>query len=360
MAFSGARVLVVGAGIVGRSIAYFLRRSGALPTLIESATGPSDASRASLGVLTHFSGGESTLALFYRDSHALHRPLAEQLHEETGIDVGWRALGGLDLILDEADEERAESLFCVGREKGIAVERFDEAEVRACEENLAPAVRGGVFFPGDERVDPLPLGHALLEAAVGAEVYYGERLLRIVDSGANGVEVLTSRQRRAADFLVLACGAWTAELVRDLGAVLTLRPVRGQHIRYDGVAMRHVLRHGGHLLVPGAQATFVGATVEDVGFAVETTAAAAQTLAEAYGQVLMGRGHVQAQCAGLRSKARNGRPIIGPLSEHPRVFVAAGHYKNGVLMGPLTGQILTDWMLAGDPGREMSPFVPER
>ena len=95
MVGSGAQVLVVGAGIIGRSIAYYLSRSGASPTLIEADFGTSNASRASLGVLTHFSGGESTYALFYRDSHAQHRPLAAELYAETGIDVGWCAHGGI-------------------------------------------------------------------------------------------------------------------------------------------------------------------------------------------------------------------------------------------------------------------------
>ena len=106
----GARVLVVGAGIVGRSIAYYLSRAGARPLLIEAREGPSDASRASLGVLTHFSGGQSVYGLFIRDSHAVHGPLADELFEETGIDVGWRSLGGLDLVVDREDEALVEAM----------------------------------------------------------------------------------------------------------------------------------------------------------------------------------------------------------------------------------------------------------
>ena len=89
---TGARVLVVGAGIVGRSIAYYLSRAGAQSFSLKPVMGISDASRASLGVLTHFSGGHSVYGLFIRDSHAAHRPLADELFNETGIDVGWRPL----------------------------------------------------------------------------------------------------------------------------------------------------------------------------------------------------------------------------------------------------------------------------
>jgi glycine oxidase len=114
------------------------------------------------------------------------------------------------------------------------------------------------------------------------------------------------------------------------------------------------------LIIPEAQSTLVGATTEDVGFENETTAEAARYLSAVRARVLAGAAGLIGQGAGLRAKPKAGRPMIGPLEGHPRVFVATGHYKNGVLMGPLTGQIVTRWMLEGDPARDMQPFFPER
>ncbi len=362
MAFSGAQVLVVGAGIVGRSIAYYLSRSGARPLLIDAGGGPSDASRASLGVITHFSGGASTYALFIRDSHAAHRPLAAELCDETGIDVGWRPLGGIDLILNDEDEVEAEAIWRDQSQRGVKVERLSAAQVRALEPNISTSVRWGLYYAEDERVAPVPLGDALLQAALarGAQVRYGERLEQIELSHAGGVEVQTSHRRRHADFLVLASGAWTTSLVEQLGAKIVLRPVRGQRGRFAGAAPRHVLRHGGHMVIPESDSILVGATAEEVGFTNETTLAAARYLSAVRARVLAGAAKLVGQDAGLRAKPRAGRPMIGPLVGHPRVFIATGHYKNGVLMGPLTGQIATRWMLEGDPARDMQPFFPER
>jgi glycine oxidase len=362
MAFSGAEVLVVGAGIVGRSIAYYLSRAGARPLVIDAGDGPSNASRASLGVITHFSGGASTYALFIRDSHAVHRPLAAELCDETGIDVGWRPLGGIDLVLNDEDEVEAEANWQDQSQRGVNVERLNAEQVRGLEPNISAALRWGLYYAEDERVVPVQLGEALLQAALmrGAQMHYGERLEKIERSHSGGVEIQTSLQRRHADFLVLASGAWTAPLVEQLGAKIVLRPVRGQHGRFAGTAPRHVLRHGGHLIIPEAQSTLVGATTEDVGFENETTAEAARYLSAVRARVLAGAAGLIGQGAGLRAKPKAGRPMIGPLEGHPRVFVATGHYKNGVLMGPLTGQIVTRWMLEGDPARDMQPFFPER
>ena len=362
MAFSGAQVLVVGAGIVGRSIAYYLSRAGARPLVIDAGDGPSAASRASLGVITHFSGGASTYALFIRDSHAAHRPLAAELCAETGIDVGWRPLGGIDLVITDEDEVEAEAIWSDQLQRGVKVERLSAEQVRRLEPNISTAVRWGLYYGEDERVAPVLLGDALLAAALarGAQMRYGERLEQIEKSCADSVEVQTSHGRRRADFLVLASGAWTASLVEQLGAKIVLRPVRGQHGRFSGTVPRHVLRHGGHMIIPEAGNILVGATTEEVGFANETTVEAAHYLSRVRARVLAGAAKLVGQGAGLRAKPRQGRPMIGPLVDHPRVFIATGHYKNGVLMGPLTGQIATRLMLEGNPARDMEPFFPER
>ena len=228
---TGARVLIVGAGIVGRSIAYYLSRAGAQPILIEAREGPSDASRASLGVLTHFSGGHSVYGLFIRDSHAAHRPLADELFTETGIAVGWRPLGGIDLVADSEDEALIEAQWDQARARSVSVEWLSGADIRRMEPSVASDVCWGLYFPEDQRVSPMQLGDALLKGAVarGAQIKYGERLLRIAESGKDRVLVETSKGRRSADCVVLASGAWTASLAASVGARVLVR--RGGHSR---------------------------------------------------------------------------------------------------------------------------------
>ena len=121
-----------------------------------------------------------------------------------------------------------------------------------------------------------------------------------------------------------------------------------------------MLRWGSHHLIPAGDAIAVGATVEEVGFDTRTTEAAASEFTAVFRRVLDIEPVVLSQRAGLRPKPRKGRPVIGPVDPSARLFVASGHYKNGVLLGPLTGQVLAHWIVAGRPSRDMSFFGVRR
>jgi glycine oxidase len=313
-------------------------------------------------VLTHFNGSDDPYGRLFHDGHALYAEVAAALEEETGMDIGWRPLGGIDLLFDEEDEAWAEEELRFNRERGCRVERLGPGEVRTLEPQVAQQARGGLYFPGDHRVDPAKLSQALLEAVHrrGGALCLGERLEDFVQASERQVEVRTSQERRMADVVVLAAGAWTAKLGALLGARVPVRPVRGQQGRFAGGKVRHVLRRKGHHLLPDGDHTVVGATVEEVGFDLGTTPRAGQDFAELVRTTLDRPSDLVEQRAGLRPKPRGGRPLIGPLRDHPAVFVATGHYKNGVLLGPITGQVIAGWIAEGKPPRDMSYFAPER
>ncbi len=355
---SGARVLVVGAGIVGCAVAYFLARRGCqVVVLDEHGVAESATSRASLGVLSHPNGGDNPYAQLYRDGHALHSVLAAELAEETGLDVGWRPLGGVELC---ADEQEREEIYQFNRSRGCAVERLDERALQAREPALVGGDRG-LFFPDDHRVDPPKLGVALWAGAQkrGAVAHSGERVARLAQD-AGGVEVATRREVYRGDFAVLAAGAWTGPLAAMLGADVAVRPVRGQHVRLGGSPLRHLVRARGRYMVSDGDTTIAGSTVEEVGYALDTTTEAAADLRAWIGRLLGRDLPLVEQRAGLRPKPRGGRPLIGPLAATPRFFVASGHYKNGVLLGPISGKIIARWIVEGAPGRDMDRFEPER
>ena len=359
------RVLVVGAGIVGSCAGYFLACRQMRVQLIDRDPDPSATTRASLGVLTHFQEGDDPYSTFYRDAHALHGELARQLREETGIDVGWKSLGGIDLAFGDAEAEEVQARM-QGRSGRCRWEWIDRDRVLRLEPKVSTHVSGGVHFPDDHRVDPPALGRALRTAARkrGADVRLGSRLLRI-ESGSDGVSALIgegngSREERF-DCAVLAAGSWTGELISEAAGGPHIRPVRGQHRRYrGGTQIRHVLRWDSHHLIPAGDAIVVGATVEEVGFDTRTTEAAASEFTAVFRRVLEIEPVPLSQRAGLRPKPRKGRPVIGPVDPSARLFVASGHYKNGVLLGPLTGQVLADWIVGGLPPRDMSLFGVRR
>ena len=364
MSVSGARVLVVGAGIVGRAIAYYLSKAGAHVILIDAGGGVSCASRASLGVLTHYSGGFSGYGLFIRDSLAMHELLSYELLEATGIDVGWSRLGGIDLSFDENDERKLQDLYEEGTRYGIDLEMLSPEQIFELDSNVSRNVRSGLFFLDDQRVDPLKLGQALLAGAkkAGAIVHWGERLLGVERCVANDISVKTSRARRHTDRLVLASGAWTKELANQLGARINVRPVGGQYACFSGTSPSLVLRHKGYQLIPDDLGARVGATTESAGFFPQSTLGGENKLASVYRRTMKSASSNRSlsRGVGLRSKPKKGRPMIGPLQDYESVFVATGHYKNGVLLAPLTAKIISDWILFGDPQRDMGPFFPER
>jgi glycine oxidase len=358
------QALVVGAGVVGRSVGYYLsRRDFAVALIDASPSGTSDTSRASLGVITHFNGGDNPLSRFYRDSHEGFSSLSAELREETGVDIGWREPGGIDLIITDEDEAQAEETLTFNRERGCPAERVEGDELRRMEPGLGEQVRAGVYFPGDHRVDPEKLSEGLLRGLQlrGGTIDFDEELLEIEAAGNGRVLARTSEGERPADFLVLAAGSWSRGLGEKLGATIPVRPIRGQHCRFaGGEQVRHILRHGGHHLLPVEERIAVGTTVEEVGFDTSITTEAADIFEAAFTSVLTLPCASGEQRAGLRPKPKGGRPLIGPLTEHPQVFAATGHYKNGVLMGPLTGQVSAEWMATGEAPRDMSYFAPER
>jgi glycine oxidase len=201
----------------------------------------------------------------------------------------------------------------------------------------------------------------LLEAArqQDAHLSLGEQVEEFAQQG-EGVWVRTRTGEHRADFLVLAIGAWTGELAQRQDLSLPVRPVCGQHCRFSGAQVHHILRHQGAHLVPAGDQLIAGATVEETGFESQITSQAAEHFARLCEGVLAQPVQLLGQRAGLRPKPKGGRPHIGPLRDQPRVLVAAGHYKNGILLGPLTGRLLADWIETGRPSLDLQRFAPER
>ena len=360
-----ARVLVVGAGIVGRSAAYYLARAGVSVVVADRDPAPSATTRASLGVLTRPTGGDDPFSSFYRDSHALHPRLSEQLRDETGRDAGWRPLGGLDLAFGDEEAEALRALVGEHRSRGIRAEWLDWRQVREAEPALSEAVSGGALYHEDHRVDPPSLASVLRQAAEGrgVEFRFGVTVGALRPAAA-GVECdlheAAGSRRAAFDAAVVAAGSWSGGLDLPGAAALQVRPVRGQSCLFAGDAVHRVVRWSGTHVIPAPGGLLVGGTMEEAGFDTRTTPAAGRHLGARCERMLARSPVLRRQHAGLRPKPRQGRPIVGPLPGAEGLWAATGHYRNGVLMGPLTGRVLARWIATGDPGREMSPFGVER
>ncbi len=351
-------VLIVGGGVIGCAIAYYLAKAGASVTLLEGGELAGQASGAAAGMLVP-SLEEASSAPFRdlcRASQELYPSLVELLQEETGLDLQYRASG---LLLVAQTEGRAEELRAVcrgGLELGGRLEWVEGGPLRGLEPALSDTVLGAAYSPAECHLNPGLLTQALARAAGhrGAVLRRGTAVVDFLTAGSRVSGVRTSDgERIAADRVVLAAGPWTRHLARRLGVDIATRPIRGQILAYRSTAVRHILWGEGGYLVPKAGGfLFAGATVEDVGFRPRTTRRGEASLRRTAAAMVpaLRRTEVASAWAGLRPGSPDGQPMIGALPGKENVFIATGHFRNGVLLAPITGKIMARLILEGVEG----------
>jgi glycine oxidase len=369
---------VVGGGIVGTAITYALARAGATVTLLERTRVAAGASGVAAGMLAPqveapFADPFFELALRGRASHA---PLAEQLFEETGLDVEYRQTGILRVARTEAERADLERQWRWQAARGLAAEWVASAELGEREPLLAGVagrlLAGALWLPDEAQVRSprLVQGLAMAAAARGARLIEGCWVTALEQRGGRVVGVRTSTGQIDAEVVVLAAGVWSAELGRSVGLDLPLQPVKGQVLSVRGLGRmpRQVLWCGEAYLVPRPDGEIVlGATEEEGNFDARPTLAGLHRLTEAALEVVpaVGGYTIEGMWAGLRPAAPDRRPIVGWAPDVEGLMIATAHYRNGVLLGPLTGQVVARAIAAGQGDPEaidpfFAPFSPAR
>lgn len=362
------RIVIVGGGVIGCAAAYYLARAGAQPVVLERDGIAGEASGAAAGML--IPPVESAPPGPFRDlcfaSLALHRDLVPTLEAESGVHVQYRAPGILLAADSEAGAHAMRAYVRWQNAHGREAEWVEGEALRRLEPALSPHLLGAAYLPGEAHLNPGLLTQAFARAARchGAEVRPGDAVAGFVHRKGRVAGVrAASGQTTEADAVVLAAGSWTGRLAISLGARVPVRPMRGQMIAYRSTALRRMVWGEDGYLVPKAGGSlFAGATVEDVGFRCRTTAAGlaglrrmARHLAPAlrYAQVA-------SDWAGLRPGSPDGLPILGRLPGWENVYVATGHFRNGILLAPVTGKLLSQLVLEGRADTDLRPFDPAR
>ena len=348
-------VAIVGAGIVGCSIAWELAKAGLKVCVLERGGIGEESSAAAAGMLSGQHGVTNFGARYqlHLEARELHAVLADELRQLTGIDVGFCRWGILDLLFTPGEVRAADRCYTVQTQAGLRVERLTREEALALEPALSPDIQGAIRYPDEAHVHNGRLTIALGEAArrAGAEFRSGEPAIMLVRQGDRVAGVQTPRETLLAGTVVVANGAWAADLVSPLGLVLPVKPMRGQMLAVRTVPRAvHQVIYGRHMyVVPRAEGeTLIGATVEDVGFRKEVTLEGLEELIQAGRHVvpgIMGQPVVRTW-AGLRPGSPDGLPLVGPVAGYAGILLAVGHYRNGILLGPMTGvlvkQLLVD------------------
>jgi glycine oxidase len=361
-------VVVVGGGIVGCAIAYRLALEKASVVLVEKGDVGREASWAAGGILTpvHLAEYPTPLASLCAASLKLYEPLVREVRQLSGIDPEFRVSGLLLLVRGDAGEEAARTLEAWKQERGQPAERLSRDAALARQPGLADAVRGALYLPDIAQVRNHRMTAALAQAAarLGAEIRPQTPVTGFlrVPGRVNGVK--TSRGDVYAGTTVLAAGAWSPECVRGLGLELLVRPVKGQMV-LTGAApdlVRHVLLDGETYLVPRADGKIlVGSTLEDAGFDKTVTLEGVSDLARRAAAFFPGVRELPllGSWAGLRPSTPDRLPYLGraPLEG---LVVATGHFRNGILLAPITAEVVTELVAGRAPSVSLEPFDPAR
>jgi len=354
--------------VIGCAAAFELAKAGCAVTLFERATPGAEASGAAAGMLAPL--GDDVRTRFTElaiASWRLYPDVAEELRTRTGIDVEYVRRGTIYPLFSAEDVRRAEARAGQPWAAEFGIEALDAAETRDREPALAPRVRGAMFVRGDHWVNNERLVVAYAQAAVGAGVHLrtGTSVSRVVVEDAHARGVVAEGERWEADVVVLAAGAWTGALVASFGARLPIEPKRGQMLALGHVppVLTHCVHGDDIYLVPRPSGELlVGATVERVGFQRAVTAhglasllTAAIDLVPALGTLAIAR-----TWCGFRPWAPDSLPVLGPWPRIAGLFVATGHYRNGIMLAPITARLLTEYIMDGHPSIPLTDFVPDR
>lgn len=361
-------VAIIGGGIIGCALARELAQAGARVTVLERGRPGGEASAAAAGMLgpraeCDAAGPLLTLGVA---SLALYPDVVESLREESGIDPEYEREGILYVALDADDEHVLAERAAWQRRAGFTVERLTAADVRALEAGLTGDVRSGFVFPDDHRIDNVRLTRAYAVAAVrlGVDVRAGCPVRRVLCERGRTTGVESGGAIVAAGAVVNAAGAWAEELTPRPGC-LPVKPVRGQMVTLatEGPAFRHAIYSRGVYLVPRRDGRLLaGSTYEDAGFDKRVTA-------EAVGGILgrtmrlapfLGRATLGASWAGLRPGTPDSLPILGTDPEITGLHYATGHYRNGILLAPVTACALAALVLGAQTSYDLTPFKVER
>jgi glycine oxidase len=352
-------VAVLGGGTIGLAVAWRARARGLSVCLLERGALGGGATHVAAGMLAPVAEadpGERELLALGLDSARRWPAFAAELEEASGVPVGYRARGTLVVARDRDAAEALDRERGLRERLGVPVERLLPSAARRLEPALAPALRGAFLAPDDHAVDPRRLAAALAQAAAraGAVLRPGVTVLGLGDRG----EVLTDQGPVLAGQVVLATGAAAGAALPGLDG-LRVRPVKGQTVRLRGEPLlERTVRYDGGYLVPRADGEIVlGATVEERGDVAVTAGGIYELLRDA-AEVVPGilELEVTEVLAGLRPGTPDNAPVLG---RHGGVLVAGGHFRNGILLTPVTAELVAG-ALAGDGPDLPAAFSPGR
>lgn len=361
-----ADVVIIGGGIIGCAIAYNLAKREVSTLVIDKAARVgTEASWAGAGILTSHASTHEPYPTLCRASLALYPELAAELKAETEIDIEFIRSGTLSAIFNSDEAAGLIGLAERRVNRGFSAEVLTAEEARRLEPALSPAIEGAVLFPEDAQVRNPKLVTALAKGAakLGTQFKLGNPVMGFIQENGRVTSTVVNGERIYADKFVIAAGCWTGTIAAMLGCPIPILPAKGQIVLVEAMPpiFQRTIDGLGVYLVPRADGKLlIGATVEIAGYDKSTTVDGVKQMLDAgigIAPALAESTFVQTW-AGLRPYAKKG-PLLGDLPGHENVVLASGHFKNGILLAPITGQLIAEWLTTGETSLPLTPFLPK-
>ena len=372
MSRSEQQLVVVGAGVIGLAIAWRAAQRGMRPLVLDAAEPPDGATGVAAGMLapvTEADFGEEALLELNLASARLYPEFIAALEAQSGRSTGYRETGTLNVAVDRDQAEELARLHELQRSLDLDARWLPARECRALEPGLSTRVTGGIEAPGDHQVSPRLLAHALRAALErkGGTLRARARVDSLAVEGAETAGVLLqSGEHVPARTVVLAAGASSARIGLPPGAEVPIRPVKGQILRLAGDASEpvsaRIVRTPEIYAVPRSDGRLVvGATVEERGFDGAVTAGGVLELLRAAYDVLPGIAELELlqAAAAHRPATPDNEPVVGE-GAIPGLVWATGHWRNGVLLAPVTADAVVRLIADGELPPTLSRFTPRR
>lgn len=363
-----AEIVIIGGGVMGSALARELARSGRDVVMLEKAVPGAEASSAAAGILgaQAEAGGPGPFMDLCLKSRGLYEGFAAALREETGVDICYRRSGLLKVAFDEQSQGWLDSIRAWQREAGLPVEVLSGDDARRKEPALSPEVSGALYFADDGVVDNRLLVQALFRAAVtaGVRVISGEtvRRVRIEGGKVRGVEM--DGGPVDAPVVCLCAGSWSSlvpgtEFPPDL-----VQPVRGQMLAVrtpKGTLGRVVFTQEGYAVPRDDGRIIAGSTMEMAGFEKQVTVEGLHKLAVLLQKTIPASrdAEVIETWAGLRPCTADFLPVIGR-TQTEGLFISTGHFRNGILLTPVSARLLRQLINGETPDMSLEPFSINR
>ncbi len=365
--------IIIGAGVIGLAIAWRVAQRGLTAAIADPrpGAGASHAAAGMLGPVSEAAYAERELLTLGLAARERYPSFAAELTELTGAPTGFRQTGTLQVAYDSDDLAVLRRLHDLQVRYGVEAHQVTARQARELEPMLAPSVRGGVHVPGDGSVDPRLLTGALLGAVTRAGVsLHREQVTGLALTGgrARGA-TLADGTKLAAGTIVLAAG-WQSGVIHGVPPDILppVRPVKGQILRLRGPepllsrSVRGVVRGSSVYLVPRVSGELVvGATQEELGPDTRVTAGGVWELLRDAREIVPGITELELAeaTAGLRPGTPDNAPLLGP-SALPGLVLATGHFRYGVLLAPVTADLIAELLDTERLPQAAAPFSPAR